>query len=164
VLAAGFETTVNLLGNAIALLDRHPGQRDRVRADGALWPNAVDEALRVDPPVLMTGRVAARPTSVAGRELPEGALVVTLLGGANRDPRVFADPDRYDVARENARDHVAFSGGRHYCLGASLARMEGEVGLRALAERFPDLRLLPGAGRRPTRVLRGYETLPARLR
>ena len=163
VLAAGFETTVNLLGNAIALLDRHPGQRDRLRADGALWPNAGDEALRLDPPVLMTGRVAVRPTSVAGRELPAGALVVTLLGGANRDPRVFADPDRYDVARQNARDHVAFSGGRHYCLGASLARMEGEVGLRALAERFPDLRLLPGAVRRPTRVLRGYEILPARL-
>ena len=90
--------------------------------------------------------------------------MVTLLAGANRDPRVFADPDRFDVARENARDHVSFSGGRHYCLGASLARMEGEVGLRALAERFPDLHLLPGAGRRPTRVLRGYETLPARLR
>jgi len=164
VLAAGFETTVNLLGNAIALLDRHPDQRARLRADGALWPNAVDEALRLDPPVLMTGRVSTRPTSVAGLDLPEGAPVVTLLAGANRDPRVFADPDRFDVARENARDHVSFSGGRHYCLGASLARMEGEVGLRALAERFPDLHLLPGAGRRPTRVLRGYETLPARLR
>jgi cytochrome P450 len=164
VLAAGFETTVNLLGNAIALLDRHPDQLARLRAEDALWPNAVDEALRLDPPVLMTGRVSTRPTSVAGLDLPEGAQVVTLLAGANRDPRVFADPDRYDVARENARDHVSFSGGRHYCLGASLARMEGEVGLRALADRFPDLRLLPGARRRPTRVLRGYETLPARLR
>ena len=68
------------------------------------------------------------------------------------------------MARENARDHVSFSGGRHYCLGASLARMEGEVGLRAITERFPDLRLLPGAGRRPTRILRGYATLPASLR
>jgi cytochrome P450 len=72
--------------------------------------------------------------------------------------------ERFDVARENARDHVSFSGGRHYCLGASLARMEGEVGLRALAERFLDMRLLPGARRRPTRILRGYESLPARLR
>jgi cytochrome P450 len=164
VLAAGFETTVNLLGNGIALLDRHPDQRARLRADGGLWPNAVDEALRLGPPVLMTGRVSTRPTSVVGLELPEGAQVVTLLAGANRDPRVFADPDRFDVARENARDHVSFSGGRHYCLGASLARMEGEVGLRALADRFPDLHLLPGARRRATRVLRGYETLPARLR
>ena len=164
VLAAGFETTVNLLGNAIALLDRHPGQLGRLREDSGLWANAVDEALRLDPPVLMTGRVATRATAVAGVEVPAGAQVVTLLAGANRDPGVFADPERFDVARENAREHVSFSGGRHYCLGASLARMEGEVGLRTLAERFPDLRLLPGAQRRPTRILRGYESLPARLR
>jgi hypothetical protein len=164
VLAAGFETTVNLLGNAIALLDRNPGQLDRLRADSALWANAVDEALRLDPPVLLTARVCTRTTTVAGVRVPEGMQVVTVLAGANRDPRVFADPERFDVTRENARDHVSFSGGRHYCLGASLARMEGEEGLRALAERFPDMRLLPGALRRPTRVLRGYQTLPSRLR
>jgi cytochrome P450 len=114
--------------------------------------------------VLLTGRVCTRATSVAGVQLREGAQVVTVLAGANRDPRVFAHPERFDVARQNARDHVSFSGGRHYCLGASLARMEGEVGLRALAERFAGMRLLPGARRRPTRVLRGYESLPARLR
>lgn len=164
VLAAGFETTVSLLGNAIALLDRHPGQRDLLRGQSALWPNAVDEALRLDPPVLLTARISTRTTSVAGVPVPEGTQVVTVLAGANRDPNVFAHPGRFDVARENARDHVSFSGGRHYCLGASLARMEGEVGLRALAERFPDLRLLPGARRRPTRILRGYDSLPARLR
>jgi cytochrome P450 len=164
VLAAGFETTVNLLGNAIALLDRHPDQLGRLRAEPALWPNAVDEALRLDPPVLMTGRQSTQATSVAGVEVPKDALVVTILAGANRDPRVFEHPERFDVARENAKDHVSFSGGRHYCLGASLARMEGEAGLRALVERFPDMRLLPGARRRPTRILRGYEALPARLR
>jgi len=164
VLAAGFETTVNLLGNAIALLDRHPDQLGRLRGESALWANAVDETLRFDPPVLMTGRVCTRTTSVAGVRVPEGAQMVVALAGANRDPRVFDRPERFDVARENARDHVSFSGGRHYCLGASLARMEGEVGLRALTERFPGLRLLPGARRRPTRILRGYETLPARLR
>jgi cytochrome P450 len=164
VLGAGFETTVNLLGNAIALFDQNPGQLDRLRAEPALWPNAGDEALRVDPPVLMTGRVCTRTTSVAGVDVPEGVQVVTVLAGANRDPQVFTDPGRFDVARENARDHVSFSGGRHYCLGASLARMEGEVGLRALADRFPDMRLLPGARRRPTRILRGYKSLPARLR
>jgi len=163
VLAAGFETTVNLLANAIALLDKHPGQLGRLRADGALWPNAVDEALRLDPPVLLTGRVSTRTTAVAGVEVPAGTQVMVSLAGANRDPKVFADPGHFDVTRENARDHVSFSGGRHYCLGASLARMEGEVGLRALAERFPGMRLLPGARRRPTRVLRGYECLPARL-
>jgi cytochrome P450 len=164
VLAAGFETTVNLLGNGIALFGRHPEQLARLGQDAALWPNAVDEALRLDPPVLLTGRVSIRTTSVAGVEVHEGAQVVTVLAGANRDPRVFAHPERFDVTRENAREHVSFSGGRHYCLGASLARMEGEVGLRVLTERFPGLRLLPGARRRPTRVLRGYESLPARLR
>jgi cytochrome P450 len=164
VLAAGFETTVNLLGNAIALLDRHPDQRERLRAEASLWPNAVDKALRLDPPVLLTGRLCARPVQVADVTMPQDAMVLTILAGANRDPQVFEHPERFDVARHNARDHVSFSGGRHYCLGASLARMEGEAGLRALFERFPDLRLLPGARRRPTRILRGYQTLPARLR
>jgi cytochrome P450 len=163
VLAAGFETTVNLLGNGIAVFCEHPEQLDRLRRDSALWPNAVDEVLRFDPPVLLTGRVCARTTTVAGIEVPAGVQMVTVLAGANRDPRVFDHPERFDVARENAREHVSFSGGRHYCLGASLARMEGEVGLRAISERFPDLRLLPGAERRPTRILRGYETLPAAL-
>ncbi|HTU74162.1 MAG TPA: cytochrome P450 [Trebonia sp.] len=164
VLAAGFETTVNLLGNAIALLDQHPDQRMRLQAEPELWANAVDEALRLDPPVLMTARTCVRPTVLAGVEIAQDAIVATALAGANRDPQVFPDPARFDVARPNARDHVSFSGGRHYCLGASLARMEGEVGLRVLAERFPGLRLLPGARRRPTRILRGYVTLPARLR
>ena len=163
VLAAGFETTVNLLGNGIALLDAHPEQRRLLREQPDLWGNAVDEVLRHDPPVLLTGRFAARRTTVAGIDLPAGSLVTTLLAGANRDPEVFADPHTFDVARENARDHVAFSAGRHYCLGAALARMEGEVGLRALHERFPDLAVAPGGVRRPTRILRGWETLPVRL-
>jgi cytochrome P450 len=163
VLAAGFETTVNLLGNGTALLCEHPDQLERLRADPDLWPNAVEEVLRLDPPVLLTGRICLRDTEVAGTPVRAGALLTTLLAGANRDPKVFADPTRFDVGRENAREHVSFSAGRHYCLGASLARMEGEVGLRTLFDRFPDLALLPGARRRSTRILRGYETLPARL-
>lgn len=163
VLAAGFETTVNLLGNAIALLDAHPEQLARLRADPALWANAVEETLRIDPPVLMTGRVSGRATTLAGTAVPAGAVMLAMLAGANRDPKVFPDPGRFDVARPNAREHLSFSAGRHFCLGASLARMEGEVGLRALYERFPGVRVLPGARRRPTRILRGYETLPAAL-
>jgi cytochrome P450 len=163
VLAAGFETTVNLLGNGIALLHRHPEQLARLRAEPELWPNAVDEVLRFDPPVLLTGRLCRRDTEVAGRPVRRGEVVTTLLAGANRDPEVFTDPSRFDVARENAREHISFSSGRHYCLGASLARMEGEIGLRSLVGRFPDLALLPGARRRTTRILRGYEVLPARL-
>lgn len=163
VLAAGFETTVNLLGNAIALFDKHPDQLALLRDDDSLWPNAVDEVLRIDPPVLLTGRMAVRDTTVAGMRVPEGSVVSTLLAGANRDPAVFTDPNTFDVARPNAGEHLSFSAGRHYCLGASLARMEGEVGLRVLYDRFPDLVLAPGARRRPTRILRGYDALPARL-
>jgi hypothetical protein len=163
VLVAGFETTVNLLGNGIRLLHDHPEQLSRLRADESRWPNAVDEILRADPPVLLTGRVTENGTELAGNPLPPGAFVTTVLAGANRDPKVFEDPARFDVTRPNARDHIAFSSGRHHCLGASLARMEGEVGLRAIFERYPGLTLLPGARRRRTRVLRGWETLPARL-
>ena len=164
VLAAGFETTVNLLGNGIALLHEHPDQLALLRQDPTLWANATDEILRYDPPVLLTGRIAAVDTEVLGTRISAGGLVSTVLAAANRDPKVFADPGRFDVTRENAKDHISFSAGRHYCLGAALARMEGEVGLRMLFERFPDLTLAPGAQRRPTRILRGYENLPARLR
>jgi cytochrome P450 len=164
VLAAGFETTVNLLGNGIALLHDHPDERSRVTADPSLWPNVVEEALRLDPPVLLTGRMTVRDAEVGGAEVRGGSMVTAILGGANRDPEVFADPLRFDVARANARDHISFSAGRHHCLGAQLARMEGEVGLRAIWDRFPDLRLEPGARRRETRILRGFETLPATLR
>ena len=163
VLAAGFETTVNLLGNGIALLHRHAEQLEVLRARPELWPNAVDEVLRLDPPVLLTGRSCVRDTTVAGVPVRAGAVVTTVLAGANLDPDVFEDPLRLDVARSNASDHVSFSAGRHYCLGAALARMEGEIGLRMLFERFPSLSLQPGARRRSTRILRGYERLPSVL-
>jgi cytochrome P450 len=163
VLAAGFETTVNLLGNGAALLVRHPKQLRLLADEPQRWPNAVDEMLRYDPPVLLTGRSAVRDTEIAGTAISRGSLVTTLLAAANRDPDVFVEPERFDVTRENARDHVSFSAGRHYCLGAALARMEGEVGLRMLFERYPHLALLPGARRRGTRILRGYASLPARL-
>jgi cytochrome P450 len=113
--------------------------------------------------VQRTGRVAQRDTEVAGVRVPAGQPVMTLLGGANRDPDVFDEPQRFDVARPNAGEHVAFSSGIHYCLGAGLARMEGEVGLRALFDRFPDLALAGAPHRRVTRVLRGYATMPVRL-
>jgi cytochrome P450 len=163
VLAAGFETTVNLLGNGIALLAGHPEQRALLAEREDLWPNAVDEVLRIDPPVLLTGRMTTADTDVAGVPMRRGSVLVGLLAGANRDPQVFSQPERFDVARENARDHVSFSAGRHYCLGAALARMEGEVGLRTLFQGYPSLRVEPGAVRRSTRILRGYRELPVTL-
>jgi cytochrome P450 len=92
-----------------------------------------------------------------------GSLIVLLLGGANRDPAIFPDPHRFDVQRPEADQNVAFSSGIHYCIGATLARLEGEVGLRALFQRFPDLALIGPPHRRPTRVLRGYDAIPVRL-
>ena len=163
VLAAGFETTVNLLGNGIALLHDNPDQLALLRREPDRWSNAVEEVLRIDPPVLLTGRTALRDTEIAGVRVPRGAVVTALLAGANRDPEVFEAPGTFDVARSNAADHVSFSSGRHFCLGAALARMEGEVGLRRLFDRYPDLRLQPGARRRDTRILRGFATLPATL-
>lgn len=163
VLAAGFETTVNLLGSGIALLTAHPDQLATLRERPELWGNAVEEVLRHDPPVLLTGRLAVRATEVAGVPLPRGALVTTVLAGANHDPQVFAEPETFDVTRARARDHVAFGAGRHHCLGAALARMEGEIGLRTIFDRFPGLALRPGSRRRETRILRGYEYLPATL-
>jgi cytochrome P450 len=163
VLAAGFETTVNLLGNGVALLHAHPDQLAVLRRAPEYWPNAVDEILRLDPPVLLTGRSAVRDTVIGGLPVPRGALVTTLLAAANRDQEAFEDPGRFDVTRANAKGHVSFSAGRHFCLGAALARMEGEVGLRSLFDRYPDLQTLPGARRRGTRILRGYATLPVRL-
>ncbi|MHA6781599.1 cytochrome P450 [Pseudonocardia saturnea] len=163
LLAAGFETTVNLIGNGAALLTAHPEQLARLRADATLWPRAVDEVLRFDSPVQRTGRIVRRDTTVAGETLRRGQIVVIMLGGANRDPAVFTDPNRFDVGRAEAGEHVAFSSGVHYCLGAGLARMEGEVGLRALFDRFPDLAPAGPPHRRPTRVLRGFDAMPVRL-
>ncbi|GAB4617394.1 cytochrome P450 [Mycobacterium avium subsp. hominissuis] len=147
VLAAGFETTVNLLGNGIRMLLDAPEHLDTLRRRPELWPNAVEEILRLESPV----------------QLHRGDLVLVYLAAANRDPAVFGDPHRFDIERPNAGRHLAFSGGRHFCLGAALARAEGEVGLRTFFERFPEARAAGAGSRRETRVLRGWSSLPVRL-
>jgi cytochrome P450 len=163
LLGAGFETTVNLLGNAVVALDAHRDQWEALLVRPSGWDGAVEEVLRYDSPVQITGRTAKADVEVAGRTVRAGTRVTVLLGAANRDPEVFADPARFDVTRANARDHLAFSAGIHYCVGAGLARLEGVVGLRALAERFPDLRVSGRPVRRDLRTLRGYEHLPVTL-
>ncbi len=163
VLAAGFETTVNLLGNGIRMLIDAPEHLETLAARPELWPNAVEEILRLDPPVQMTARIACRDVDLAGTRARRDETVVIHLAGVNRDPKVFADPHRFDIERENAGRHMSFSGGRHFCLGAALARAEGEVGLRAFFDRFPDARLAGGGSRRDTRVLRGWSSLPVTL-
>lgn len=163
LMAAGFETTVNLIGNCVVRLLENPGQLARLRAEPGLWPNAIEESLRLDAPVQNTARLALAPLELGGVALRENTLVVVSLAGANRDPAVFEDPHRFDVARENAREHLSFSSGVHVCLGASLARMEATHAVRALFDRFPDLRLDGEPRHRDTLTLHGYERLPVQL-
>ncbi|NYI80349.1 cytochrome P450 [Nocardioides panzhihuensis] len=111
----------------------------------------------------MTVREAYAATSVAGVDVAKGTAVAVVLGGANRDPAVFVDPDTYDITRPDADQHLSFSAGTHFCLGASLARLEARIGLRLLFERHPSLRVAGQGVRRSTRVLRGYASLPVAL-
>jgi cytochrome P450 len=163
VLAAGFETTVNLLGNGIRMLLDAPEHLETLAARPELWAGAVEEILRLDSPVQLSARTAGKDVDVAGTRVRQGELVIVHLAGANRDPNVFADPHRFDIERDNAGRHLSFSGGRHFCLGAALARAEGEVGLRTFFERFPDARLAGPGSRRDTRVLHGWSSLPVTL-
>jgi cytochrome P450 len=163
VLAAGFETTVNLLGNGIRMLLDNPEHLRTLSQRPELWPNAVEEILRLESPVQLTARIAVNATEIGGRPVSEGELVIVYVAAANRDPAVFADPNAFDIERDNAGKHLAFSGGRHFCLGAALARAEGEVGLRSFFDRFPDVRAAGAGSRRDTRVLHGWSTLPVAL-
>ena len=160
LLVAGFETTVNLIGNAVVALHREPGAWSRLVADPGLAEAAVEETLRFDPPVQMTIRFAREDVELGGRRLPHGSLVLVLLAAANRDPAAYADPNRFRLDRQGEPEHLAFSSGIHYCLGAPLARLEGTLALRALIERWPDLTLRPGARRRRGAIIRGYAALP----
>jgi len=154
---------VNLIGTGVVLLTRNPDQLDVLRERPELWPNAVEEILRLEPPVQMTLRVAYEDTQLGARAIPKGSAITAMLAGANRDPDVFADPTRFDVTRPNAKEHLAFSAGEHYCVGSGLARLEGIVALRTLFERFPDLQLTGSPRLRDTRILRGYESLPVSI-
>ncbi|MEV0671193.1 cytochrome P450 [Mycobacterium sp. NPDC050441] len=163
LIGAGFETTVNLIGNGIVLLLRHPEQLALLRDNPDLWPAAVEEILRMESPVQMTARTARSDLEIAGRRIRAGDMVVVLLGGANRDPQVFAEPDRFDITRANSREHLAFASGIHACLGAALARIEGVTALRSLFETYPDVRLTQDPQPRGLVNLHGYRELPAAL-
>jgi cytochrome P450 len=162
LLVAGHETTVNLLGNGTLALLRHPDQLDLLRRHPGLADNAVDELLRYDSPLQLIARTALTDAELAGRHVPAGELVIALLAAANRDPEVFDDPDRLDLPRSTGR-HLAFGLGIHSCLGARLARLEGQIALTALAS-LPGLALAGEPVYRDNPVLRGPVTLPVRLR
>lgn len=165
LLIAGFETTVNLVGNAVAALQGGGpgGSRERWRElvdEPDLAPAVVEEALRHEPSVQNTARIAHVDVEIAGRTVPAGTPVLVVIAAGNRDPEAYARPAVFDPHRSGEPDHLAFSSGEHYCLGAPLARMEGDAALRALVRAVPDLVLAPGARHRRGRILRGYERLP----
>jgi cytochrome P450 len=162
-LGAGFETTVNLIGHGVLLLAAHPEQRALLADRPELWPNAVEEMLRIQPPVQFTLRLVYTDTTIAGQRVLKGMPVTAMIAAANRDPEVFPDPTRFDVTRPNAHEHLAFSAGEHYCVGSGLARLEGAIALRTLFDRFPDLAVSGTPDLRETRVLRGYDRIPVVL-
>jgi len=164
LLAAGNETTTNLIGNTILLLLRYPGERKRLQDDLALLPSALEESLRFEPPVQLTDRAVVEPVELSGVRLQRGMIVAALIAGANRDPEQFPEPDRFDIARSENR-HLAFGSGNHYCIGAALARLEAQVALDAFLRRFPDFSGPTASPRwKPSIVLRGPTSLVVRLR
>ena len=162
LLIAGFETTTNLLGNGLVVLLDHGADAARLRAEPGLAPAYVEEMLRYDSPVQLTGRWTRADAEVAGVKVPAGGQVLVLLGAANRDPARFTDPDRFDPARDQGGP-MSFGAGAHFCVGAALARLEAQVAVPLLLNRFPDLRLAGPPRRRDRLTLRGYATLPVLL-
>lgn len=139
----GIETTEAMITNCLWHLLTNPSQLALVLADHSLIPNAIEESLRLEPAAAVVDRYATRDVTLAGASISRGDFVTVSLAGANRDPAVFTDPDRYDVRRANARRHLAFASGPHICLGMHLARLEAVTAITALLTRLPDLRLEP---------------------
>jgi cytochrome P450 len=166
---AGHETTVNLVGNGALALLRHPDQRRQWAADPSLDANAIDELMRFDGPVQQTVRVPMVDVVYAANDgsevlVPKGTLVMTVLGAASHDPGVFERPDELWLERPNANRHLGFAAGVHYCLGASLAKLEANVALTSLIRRFPDLELAGEPGWRDRLTIRGVDHLPISVR
>lgn len=161
LLVAGHITTSDLIGVLTHLLLSHPEEQQKLARDGALWPQAVEEALRFEPPTPMLGRVHACPAHMHGRSFEAGDSINVFIASANRDPHMFERAGAFDISRED-NPHLSFGGGAHYCPGAPLARAEGEIAVRLLFERLPNLRLAEaGATWRQTPNFRGLAQLIA---
>jgi len=164
--AAGQETTARLISTGMRILAEEPALADELRADPVGIPNFVEECLRLEGPIKATFRLALQDTRIADVDVPAGSIVMGLVGAANRDPRVFDDPERFDAKRRNARRHIAFGHGEHFCPGASLARAEARISFERILARLDDLRLVdPGAlSYAETFIIRGLNDLPLRFR
>ena len=160
LLVAGHETTVNLIGNGTLALLRHPDELRRLRENPPLIGSAVEELLRYDGPVQRTARIPSAAVTIGGRTIEAGEMVMPFIGAADRDPAHFPDPDRLDIARSDNR-HIAFGLGIHFCLGAPLARLEGQIAINTLVRRLPKLALATDRPEyRQSLTLRGLKTLP----
>lgn len=160
VAGAGNETTNRLIGWAGKVLADHPDQRRELVEDPALVPAAIEELLRFEPPGPIIGRYVARDIELYGQTVPAGSAMLLLAHSANRDERRFDDPDRFDIHRTMGQ-HITFGHGVHFCLGASLARIEGRIAVEEVLKRFPEWEIdLPNAHMAATSVVRGWETLP----
>jgi len=162
ILNAGHETTTNLIGNALWLIDRWPTERARLIADPSLARTAVEEALRVESSNQLGNRITTTATTIGGIALEAGTRVTLCIGAANRDPAVFADPDRFDVGRQPNR-HLGYASGPHQCVGMAVARLEGRIALSRFLARFPCYRLAGTAIRTGRLRFRGFQSLPAIL-
>lgn len=162
VLVAGFETTVNLIGNAMSALLVRPQIWHRLVDDPNLADPVIEETLRWDSPVQATSRVALQELELGGQTLPQGQMVAIFLGAANRDPKLFDNPDVFDIDRPNAGEHLSFGHGIHHCIGRPLAMIEARIALRTLAERLPDLQPAGAPTPGPGFILRGRSSLPVR--
>lgn len=160
LLVAGHETTVNLIGNGTLALLRHPDQLQRLRERPELISSAVEELLRYDGPVQRTARIPSEDVTIGGQTIAKGEMVMPFIGAADRDPAQFPDPDRLDIARADNR-HIAFGWGIHFCLGAPLARVEGQLAIHTLVQRLPKLALATDTPEyRQSLTLRGLAALP----
>ena len=162
LLIAGFETTIGLIGNGIRQLIRHPDQLARLRADPALIEPAVEECLRFDGPILLTVRVAHADLAVGGKTIPKDAMIFVMLGAANRDPKVFDEPQRFDLGRD-PNPHIAFGGGTHLCLGAHLAREEARVAIGEFVRRTGEVAIQEDGVAWGSSLFRVLGRLPVRL-
>ncbi len=159
-MTGGQDTTTNLIGNGLLSLLRHPGELARLRADPSLLPSAIEELLRYESPIQYTTRLAPADVELGGTLIRKRQAVIALMGAANRDPEHFPDPDRLDITRRDNR-HLAFSWGAHYCFGAPLARLEGQIALSTILRRLPNLALEPARlVWRGNMAFRGLEALP----
>ena len=163
LLNAGHETTTNLIGNALQLILDTPLARERLLAEPPLIASAIEECLRLESPNQLGNRLVVAPVEIGGEPVPAGTYLTLCIGAANRDPKVFPQPDRFDVGRQPNR-HLAFAAGGHACAGMNVARLEGQLAIAGFLRRFPAAALTGGARRSERARFRGYATLPARVR